>query len=127
MKTWAFFPELLFNQILKSVFFLMKRKSVTFEIKSGFVGFQGKVISSRNIAGAGKQMPGGSRGMNWVCLERAQMSLRQVSTLLAAGVQFCCAGSDVNCSDCNQLHYITDTTRSIWQHLTLLLFEEDIM
>lgn len=34
-------------------------------------------------------MPGGSRGMNWACLESAQMSLPQVSTLLAAGVQHC--------------------------------------
>lgn len=27
--------------------------------------------------------------MNWACLESAQMSLPQVSTLLAAGVQHC--------------------------------------
>lgn len=32
-------------------------------------------------------MPGVSRGMNRACLERAQMSLRQVSAVLAAGNQ----------------------------------------
>lgn len=45
-------------------------------------------------------MPGVSRGMNWACLERAQMSLRQVGALLAAGVQHAYRTLDVS-SDCN--------------------------
>lgn len=70
---------------------------MTFEIQSGFVGLQGKVISSRKYCRAWKQMPGVSRGMNRACLERAQMSLRQVSAVLAAGNQQSCrkTGRDV--------------------------------
>ncbi len=52
---------------------------MTFEIKSGFVGLQGKVISSRNFAGPGNRCQ--------VCLERSGRSLRQVRALLPAGAQ----------------------------------------
>lgn len=78
------------ERMQKSVFlffFFFRKTSVTFEIKSGFVGLQRKVISSRKYCRAWKQMPGVSRGMNRARLERAQMSLRQVGALLAAGIQ----------------------------------------
>lgn len=63
-------------------------RSLTFEIKSGVVGLQGKVISSRNTAGAGNrclEAAGGRTGLVW----KEPRCPYVKSALLAAGAQLC--------------------------------------